>query len=223
MREVTAPAVAPTAGTEHRARLLEGMARAVAAQGYADTTIADIVREAGVSRRTFYEHFSDKTDCLSAGNGNVKNVPVTLLPLSDTLGARLSGFYLKRDGYTNNLFDGSKIDDRAMYAVRGSVRWEPTDSTTIDLMGYYFREDDNRMRIQKQMCQRDPTGVLGCLPNAREYGVTNANSTFASTLSSSEFLGIRGIPARSPWCSMSHTPSARRRVPRSRACPLPCG
>jgi len=52
--------------TEHRARLLEGMAQCVAAQGYADTTIADIVREAGVSRRTFYEHFSDKAVCLVA-------------------------------------------------------------------------------------------------------------------------------------------------------------
>jgi hypothetical protein len=38
---------------EHLHRLLEGMARAVAAKGYADTTIADIVREAGVSRRTW--------------------------------------------------------------------------------------------------------------------------------------------------------------------------
>lgn len=52
--------------TEHRARLLEGMARAVAAKGYADTTIADIVREASVSRRTFYENFSDKSGCLIA-------------------------------------------------------------------------------------------------------------------------------------------------------------
>lgn len=50
----------------HRARLLEGMARCVATQGYADTTIADIVREAGVSRRTFYEYFTDKPGCLIA-------------------------------------------------------------------------------------------------------------------------------------------------------------
>ena len=49
---------------EHYSRLLEGMARAVAAKGYADTTIADIVREAAVSRRTFYEHFTTKADCL---------------------------------------------------------------------------------------------------------------------------------------------------------------
>ena len=51
---------------QHRSRLLEGMARAVAAKGYADTTIADIVREASVSRRTFYEHFGTKAECLIA-------------------------------------------------------------------------------------------------------------------------------------------------------------
>jgi AcrR family transcriptional regulator len=51
---------------EHRHRLLEGMAHAVAAKGYAETTIADIVREASVSRRTFYEHFSTKAECLIA-------------------------------------------------------------------------------------------------------------------------------------------------------------
>jgi AcrR family transcriptional regulator len=51
---------------EHRGRLLRGMATAVAAKGYADTTIADVVREASVSRRTFYEHFHDKAECLIA-------------------------------------------------------------------------------------------------------------------------------------------------------------
>jgi AcrR family transcriptional regulator len=51
---------------EHRSRLLEGMALAVAQKGYAATTIADIVREASVSRRTFYEHFDTKAECLVA-------------------------------------------------------------------------------------------------------------------------------------------------------------
>ena len=51
---------------QHRSRLLDGMARAVAAKGYGETTIADIVREAGVSRRTFYEHFTSKAECLVA-------------------------------------------------------------------------------------------------------------------------------------------------------------
>lgn len=55
-----------TSENTHYPRLLEGMARAVATKGYADTTIADIVREASVSRRTFYEHFTTKADCLMA-------------------------------------------------------------------------------------------------------------------------------------------------------------
>jgi AcrR family transcriptional regulator len=54
------------ATSEHRYRLLEGMANALATNGYAATTIADIVQAASVSRRTFYEHFSTKSECLIA-------------------------------------------------------------------------------------------------------------------------------------------------------------
>ena len=117
------------------------------------------------------------------------------LPIGDTIGVRVAGYYSKRDGYTKNLFDNSNIDGRDMYAVRGSIRWQPSDTTTVDLMGYYFREKDNRARIQKQLCQRDPTGVLGCLPDRLEFGATNNNSTFVGALTSREFFTIRGIPA----------------------------
>jgi iron complex outermembrane recepter protein len=116
------------------------------------------------------------------------------IPVGDTLGVRVAGYYSKRDGYTKNLFDNSNIDGRDMYAVRGSIRWQPSDRTTVDLMGYYFREKDNRARIQKQLCQRDPTGVLGCLPDRREFGATNNNSTFVGALTSSEFFAINGLP-----------------------------
>jgi AcrR family transcriptional regulator len=51
---------------EPRLRLLEGFAAAITEKGYAVTTIADIVRHARVSKRTFYEHFSDKEACLLA-------------------------------------------------------------------------------------------------------------------------------------------------------------
>lgn len=49
-----------------RARMLEAMAHAVAAKGYAATTVADVVGGAGVSRKTFYEHFRDKEECFLA-------------------------------------------------------------------------------------------------------------------------------------------------------------
>jgi AcrR family transcriptional regulator len=49
-----------------RTRLLEAVGRAVAEKGYAGATIDDIVRGAGVSKKTFYDHFSDKLDCFLA-------------------------------------------------------------------------------------------------------------------------------------------------------------
>ncbi len=48
------------------ARLVRAMAEAVAEKGYAATTVADVVARAGVSRKTFYEHFADKEACLLA-------------------------------------------------------------------------------------------------------------------------------------------------------------
>lgn len=49
-----------------RVRLMLGMTDAVAEKGYAAVTIGDVVRHAGVSRRTFYERFPDKEACFLA-------------------------------------------------------------------------------------------------------------------------------------------------------------
>lgn len=49
-----------------RRRLLDAMATAVRERGYQDSTVADVVRYARTSRRTFYEHFTSKQDCFIA-------------------------------------------------------------------------------------------------------------------------------------------------------------
>jgi AcrR family transcriptional regulator len=49
-----------------RDRMLEAIVVTVAERGFADATVADVVARAGVSRRTFYEHFDDKLDCFLA-------------------------------------------------------------------------------------------------------------------------------------------------------------
>ena len=55
-----------TAPAEFRRRLLEGMAAAIRECGYRDSTVADVVRHARTSRRTFYEHFPGKQACFVA-------------------------------------------------------------------------------------------------------------------------------------------------------------
>ncbi|NKE56939.1 TetR/AcrR family transcriptional regulator [Lentzea sp. PSKA42] len=51
---------------DFRLRLLDGLAASIVEEGYRRTTVADIVRRARTSRRTFYEHFSDKEACFVA-------------------------------------------------------------------------------------------------------------------------------------------------------------
>jgi AcrR family transcriptional regulator len=49
-----------------RDRLLDAAVDVVAEKGYGATTVADLTKEAGVSRTTFYELFEDKEDCFLA-------------------------------------------------------------------------------------------------------------------------------------------------------------
>jgi AcrR family transcriptional regulator len=51
---------------DFRQRLLDALAASIADRSYQDTTVADIVRRAKTSRRTFYEHFSSKETCFVA-------------------------------------------------------------------------------------------------------------------------------------------------------------
>ena len=46
-----------------RVRLLDGLAASIAEHGYRTTTVADIVRHARTSKRTFYSQFPDKEQC----------------------------------------------------------------------------------------------------------------------------------------------------------------
>jgi outer membrane receptor protein involved in Fe transport len=151
-----------------------------------------------VNFRTARPDLSGFGASVEAEYGNYNGVKVKGMvnaPIGETVGVRLSGFYLNRDGYTENLYDNSRIDDRDMYGIRGSLRFEPSSGTTIDLMAQYFHERDSRMRIQKQLCQRDPTGVMGCLNARRDYAFTNGNSTLGTIFASQEFFRIRGVPS----------------------------
>ena len=52
--------------SDHRERLIEAMAASIEEKGYRETTVADVVRIARTSRRTFYEQFEDREACFLA-------------------------------------------------------------------------------------------------------------------------------------------------------------
>ncbi len=64
-----------------RARIITGMVEVVAERGVARSTVAHVVARSGVSRRTFYELFSDREDCfLAAFDRAVEHAAVRVVP-----------------------------------------------------------------------------------------------------------------------------------------------
>jgi AcrR family transcriptional regulator len=61
--------------TPFRRRLLDGLADSIAERGYRATTVADVVRSAKTSKRTFYDEFASKEECfielLAANNDDL--------------------------------------------------------------------------------------------------------------------------------------------------------
>lgn len=117
------------------------------------------------------------------------NIPL----VTDQLGVRIAGDWLSRDGFTTNIFNGSHPDDRSQYSFRGSLRWQPSQNTTIDLVAQYGHENDTRMRAQKQLCTTDPSGTLGCLPDSLQAQPVNINATLASAVVSRQGFYSQGF------------------------------
>ncbi len=53
----------PSVASAFRRRLLDGLADSIADRGYRATTVADVVRNAKTSKRTFYDEFASKETC----------------------------------------------------------------------------------------------------------------------------------------------------------------
>jgi AcrR family transcriptional regulator len=69
-----APRTSPAGGRtrqDPRTRILAAMVELVGEQGYASTTVADVIARAGASRRTFYVHFANMQACLLTGSDEI--------------------------------------------------------------------------------------------------------------------------------------------------------
>ena len=60
------PLTQQAVAASQRVRLLDAVARVVAQKGYGAASVADVIALAGVSRRTFYEQFTDLEGCFLA-------------------------------------------------------------------------------------------------------------------------------------------------------------
>src|ERR1700722_2474282 len=132
----------------------------------------------------------------SFGNYNAMEDKITVnMPIvTDELGLRLAADFNNNSGLVTNISNGNKIDADHDYSVRGTLRWQPTDSTTIDFIGQVFHKNDSTMRSERQQCLYDPSGTLGCLPGGLTNDAINNNAFFSADLASAQAFQDQGLP-----------------------------
>ena len=86
-------------------------------------TAAPDLEEAGGSMSLVYGNYNQ---VIAKGDFSV--------PLSDTFAVGLSGSYNERDGYFTNLANGSELNGRDRWGVRGQALWQPSDSLSFRLI-----------------------------------------------------------------------------------------
>ncbi len=120
----------------------------------------------------------------------VVNMPL----INGELGVRIAAFWEDKGGDIKNIYPSlalgagsgvkSNINSRNDYSVRGTVLWEPNDKTSLEVMVQYGNGADSRVRPVVQACHRDPSGILGCLPDHLAFDPVNTNATFGNIAAS---------------------------------------
>jgi iron complex outermembrane receptor protein len=160
-----------------------------------------------VSRKPSGEWGFDATAGL--GNYSQKEVRVGVDTATADLGglgklsARISGRYLDRDGWAKNTSTGDDLDSRHRVGGRLSLRWQPSDSVTVD---YAFDKLDIKEQPPAAQLTADFTGFLAGFVNtsrqdefALSYNLPPPAPGFFSIDRTDTQLDIEGHTLTAEW------------------------
>lgn len=82
-------------------RLFKALATVMAVNGYINTTVDDVIKEAKVSRATFYEHFDSKQDLFMSGYGRMQRHVIDAIRAVPVDGTPMERFAVMLDRYLN--------------------------------------------------------------------------------------------------------------------------
>ncbi|MDQ3074325.1 MAG: TonB-dependent receptor [Pseudomonadota bacterium] len=77
------------------------------------------------------------------GNYDLRRIALGLTgPLSETLAFRIDGVGVKRDGFYEDVNNGTDINDRKRFFTRGQLLFEPNDQLSMRLIGDYSKRNE---------------------------------------------------------------------------------
>lgn len=89
--------------------------------------------------------------------------------IADKLLGRLAVKIEERDGYGENIFDGSDIDDASRQSVRGQIHWLESDSLDFLISAEYHREDDTNYISKFRAASYPDNPNPGLLPQPVDF------------------------------------------------------
>ena len=72
-------------------------------------------------------------------------------PITDELKFQVSAASSKRNGYAENIFLDTDVNDRDFQAYRAKLLWDPTDTISMKLSGAYWQRDDSNANQQQAL------------------------------------------------------------------------
>jgi len=143
---------------------------------------------------------------LTGGYGNFDTytlmgaVETTLVP--DRLGIRIAGTRVKSDGYTFNPTQNRIFAGTDSIALRGVIRWQPTDRLDITFKGFYAKNvplQDLPYGIGYLANRTDAAGYSRFLPRPELGGRTLRRNEIQSDTGGTYFTDMRGYSLNVNW------------------------
>jgi AcrR family transcriptional regulator len=213
------------AGSGPRQRLLEAMVSVLARRGYRQSTVKDVISQAGSSRSTFYAQFADMEDCLGSLLsvltdellGEVQSA-VDSAPPADapkTAARALLDFAREQEAparvlFCESLAGGARAMDRRdalideiAGLVESRLQSQAKDAATFDLpasaaIGTVFRVLANRVRRGASGLHELEEGVLAWLDAYRTTDPHNHSRDFQALGEQGGLPRIQLTPATPP-------------------------
>jgi len=170
-----------------------------------------------VTKMPDFESWNGHVDAEAGDYSNKRLKGALNMPLTDNFAVRVAGMWLERDGYIENTAYGQvgdclvpgtmladagnpgttqpcqiagiddDIDGRDITTFRITGLWQINDNAEAWLQYSRFKEDDDKVRITNQVCERGTIPVVGCNPDGFGF-----ESPHAGTTTGGIFGGLNG-------------------------------
>lgn len=113
------------------------------------------------------------------------------IPIGQTVAARVSGGFRKRDGYVIREFDGLDLGNENGHSFNGALKWEPSDKFNLFIRADYSKRDENGAPfVFAEINERAPVAAIASVA----AGCPGATIPFAPLTPGNPRFGAPNVP-----------------------------